>query len=103
MNTWVLLRNVSWPVVELGIVVFAVIAARRYKLKGLWILAAGAVVGVISDVVRVVISADFLSRHGYSLNYLALIGIGYYMAMVMAVCGWGVLAFGRKKADKPAA
>jgi hypothetical protein len=103
MNTWLLLRGVSWPVIELSIVVFAIIAARRYKLKGLWILAAASVLGVVSDIMRLVISVDFLSRHGYSLNYLALIGFGYYMAMVMAVCGWGVLAFGRRKADKPAA
>ena len=103
MNTWFLLRNISWPVIELGIVVFAVTAARRYKLKGLWMLAVASVLGVVSDVLRIVISVDFLSRHGYSLNYLALIGFSYYVAMVMAVCGWGVLAFSQKRAEEPAA
>lgn len=97
MNTWFLLRNISWPVIELGIVVFATIAARRYKLTGLWILAAASILGVVSDVLRTVMSVEFLSRHNYSLNYLALVGFGYFAAMVIALCGWGVLAFSRRK------
>jgi hypothetical protein len=97
MNTWFLLRNVSWPIIELGIVVFATLAAWRYKLKGLWVLAAASILGIVSDVLRTVVSVEFLSRHNYSLNYLALIGFGYYAAMVIALFGWGMLAFSQRK------
>ena len=97
MNTWFQLRNVSWPIIEFGIVVFAVTAAWRHKSKGLWILAAASVLGVISDAVRLLLSGQFLYQHPNAMNYLRLVGVGFYAALVIALCGWVVLAFSSKR------
>jgi hypothetical protein len=97
MRTWFLLRNLSWPIILLGIVVFAVIAAWRSRLTGVWILAGATVLAVAASAAQIVLTTDFLMRHQISANYLVLIGVGYYAAMVTALSGWGVLAFGRKK------
>jgi hypothetical protein len=101
MNTWLQLRNVSWPAIELSIVVFAIIAAWRHKSKGLWILAAASVLGVICDAVRLFLSSQFLYQHPNAMSYLTWIGVGFYAAMVIALCGWVVLAFTNKRHEKP--
>jgi hypothetical protein len=84
---------------QLGIVVFAVVAARRHKLKGMWILAVGAVVGLLQAVVNFLISSPFnLVDHETVMKY-RLVWVAYlsFAAMFAALLGWCVLAFCRKK------
>jgi len=101
MNTWFQLRNVSWPIIESGIVVFAIVAAWRHKSKGLWILAAASVLGVVCDALRLLLSGQFLQQHPSAMNYLRLVGVGLYAAMVIALSGWVVLAFSANRHEKP--
>ena len=101
MNTWLQFRAVSWPVIVIGIVLLALIAGWRHKTWGVWLLAAASALAAITSAAQILMSVEFLSRHQLSLNYLWLIGFGYYAAMVLGLCGWAVLAFTRTRRDKP--
>lgn len=95
------LRLGFWLVAQLAILVFAVIAAWRHKLKGLWILAASAILAAIDDVLHMASSENFLVRHENTRVYLVLLGYVYYATMLTALCGWCVLALRRRKREKP--
>jgi hypothetical protein len=98
----VLLRFGLWVFAELAIIVFAVIAARRHKQLGLWFLVSAVILAVLDDVLHAVWTDMFLTRQTGNITvYLALLGYGYSAAMVTALCGWGILAFSRKKGEKP--
>jgi len=96
-----LLRLGLWVVFEIAIVVFAVIAAWRHKRAGLWVLAAAVILAVLDDVLHLLWSNDFLMRRENTTVYLVVLGYGYYAVIVTALCGWGILAFSRKKGQKP--
>jgi hypothetical protein len=84
---------------QLGIVAFATMAAWRHKLKGMWILAAGTVVGLLQAVINFLISSPFnLVDHETVMKY-RLVWVAYlsFAAMIAALVGWCVLAFSRKK------
>ena len=96
-----LLRLGLWVVFELAIVVFAVIAAWRHKRTGLWFLAAAVILAVLDDVLHFVWSNDFLMRRENTMVYLVVLGYGYNAVILAALCGWGILAFSRKKGETP--
>jgi hypothetical protein len=82
-----------------GIVVFAIMAAWRHKFKGMWILATGAVVGLLQAVVNFLISSPFnLVDHDTAMKY-RLAGVAYlsFATMTAALIGWCVLAFTRRE------
>lgn len=85
--------------IQLSIVIFAIMAAWRHKLKGVWILAAGAVVGLLQAAINFLISSPFnLIDHDTAMKYrLAGSGYLYFATMIAALVGWCVLAFSQKK------
>ena len=103
MKTWFLFRNLSWPFIQLGMLVFCIMAARRHRLRGLWVLAAATILSIMSSVVQLVISQDVLMQHPGAFYFLMLSGIGYYAAMVAALVGWGLLALSRETAGRSSA
>ena len=87
---------------QLGITVFAIMAAWRHRLKGIWILAAGTVIGLFQAVVNFLISSPFnLVDHNTVVKY-RLVGVAYlfFPMMIAALIGWCVLAFSRKSAGQ---
>lgn len=85
--------------IHLGIVAFAVVAAWRLKLKGIWILAAAVIVGFLQTVINFLVSSPFnLIGHDTAMKY-RLAGSGYlsFATMIFALAGWCILAFSRKK------
>jgi hypothetical protein len=85
--------------IQVSIVVFAIMAAWRHKLKGMWILAAGTVVGLLQSVMFFLIaSPSNLVDHDTATKYMHY-GSGYlsFATMVAALAGWCILAFSRKK------
>ena len=88
--------------VQLGIIVFAIIAARRHKLTGLWILVAAAVLTAFHVLANAVISAPFqIVLHDNVMGYLNALGYVYYAIMLIALGGWYCLAFNRRKPAVP--
>lgn len=86
-------------VVQLGIIVFAVIAALRHKLTGLWILVAAAVLTAFHVVANIVISSPFqIVAHDNVMGYLNALGYVYYAIMFIALGGWCCLALSGRKA-----
>jgi hypothetical protein len=86
--------------IQLSIVAFAIIAAWRHKLKGMWILAAGTVTGSLQAIMFLLISSPFnLIDHDTATKYMHS-GSGYlsYATMIIALVGWCILAFSRKNA-----
>jgi hypothetical protein len=85
-------------VIQLAIIVFAVVAARRHKLKGLWILVGAAVLTAFHVVANIVISSPFqIVDHQNAMRYYGVLGYVYYAIMFIALCGWCVLAFTHRK------
>lgn len=85
--------------IHLGIVVSAIVAAWRLKLKGIWILAAAAIVGLVQTVIIFLITSQLnLVSYNTAMKFRQ-VGIGYlsYATMITAFIGWCVLAFNRKK------
>jgi hypothetical protein len=87
-------------VIQAAVLVVAVIAARRYELKGLWILVAAVFLTVLRDVLDLVFSS--LSRGGNenAMTYSSWLQYFPFVTMVLVFCGWCVLAFSRKPGVK---
>lgn len=85
--------------IQLGIVIFAVIAAKRQKLRGLWILAGGTIIGSLQAIVNLLISPSLnLVDHDTAMKYrLVVAGYLYFTTMLILLVGWCVLAFHHKK------
>ena len=82
-------------IIYFGIVVFALLAARRHKLTGLWILAGASIIGFIQNVINVMLSSPF--RHESIIKYADLLACLSYITMVAVLIGWCALAFSTKK------
>jgi hypothetical protein len=97
MNTWFLFRDFSTPLIALGVIVFSVIAAIRWKSKGLWILAAAFILRAISDVAAGLMSGQFLYQHPNAMYFMSWVGVGSYVAMILSLVGWCILVFAKKR------
>ena len=82
--------------VEAAILVFAVIAARRFKLKGLWLLVLAALLAVLQDGLAMGSSAWFHGGHDDAKVYSAWLQYAPLVTMVIVLLGWLVLAFSRR-------
>ena len=88
-------------VIQAAVLVVAVIAARRYKLKGLWILVAAVFLAVFQDVMGLVSSSLISAGHENAMTYSAWLQYVPWMTMILVLCGWCVLAFSHKQGAKP--
>jgi divalent metal cation (Fe/Co/Zn/Cd) transporter len=89
-------------VIQAAVLVVAVIAARRYKLNGLWILVAAIFLAVLQDVMGLVSSSLISAGHDNAMAYSAWLQYVPWVTMILALCGWCVLAFSHKQGAKPA-
>ena len=87
--------------IQAAVLVIAVIAARRYKLNGLWILVAAIFVAVFQDVMGLVSSSLVGSGHENAITYLAWLQYLPWVTLILVLCGWCVLAFSHKEGVKP--
>jgi hypothetical protein len=88
--------------IQAAILVVAVIAARRYKLTGLWILVAAALLAAFQDFMELVASSSISAGHDEVTTGLTWLQYLPWVTMVTALCGWCVLAFGHKQGAKTA-
>jgi len=88
-------------VIQAAVLVVAVIAARRYKLKGLWILVAAALLAALQDVMDMAFSSLFHAGHDNVMVYWVRLQYVPFVIMLITICGWCVLAFSRKQGAKP--
>jgi hypothetical protein len=86
-------------VIQAAIFVVAVIAARRYKLNGLWILVAAVFLAVFQDVMGLVTSSLISAGHENAMTDSAWLQYVPWVTMFLVLCGWCVLAFSRKQAN----
>lgn len=86
--------------IQAAVLVVAVIAARRYKLTGLWILVVAALLAVFQDVLGLVSSSLISAGHENAMTYSAWLQYVPWVTMVLVLCGWCVLAFGHKQGAK---
>jgi phosphatidylglycerophosphate synthase len=80
------------------VLVVAVIAARRYRLTGLWLLVAAVFLAVFQDVMGLVA----VSGNEGAMTYSAWLQYIPWATMILVLCGWCVLAFSHKQGAKPA-
>ena len=81
----------------LAIVIFAIIAARKHKLGGLWVLVAATIMAALNDLARVLISSPIaVVHHDDALSYLKLLGPIYFLITLATFIGWCALAFCKK-------
>lgn len=89
-------------VIQAAVLVIAVIAARRYKMNGLWILVAAVFLAVFQDVMNMVFSSLVRSGNDAAMNYSAWLQYVPWLTLILVLCGWCVLAFSHKQGVKPA-
>jgi hypothetical protein len=82
--------------IQAAVLVVAVIAARRYKLTGLWILVAAVFLAVFQDVMGLASSSLISAGNENAMNFSAWLQYIPWVIMILVLCGWSVLAFGRK-------
>ena len=85
---------------QAAVLVIAVIAARRYKLNGLWILVAAVSLAVFQDAMGLVSSSVIRAGHESDISYSAWLQYVPWVTMFLVLCGWCVLAFSRKQVEK---
>jgi hypothetical protein len=88
--------------IQAAVLVVAVIAARRYKLNGLWILVAAGFLAVFQDVMGLVSSSLISAGHENAMTYSAWLQYIPWVTMILVLSGWCVLAFSHKGGAKPA-
>jgi divalent metal cation (Fe/Co/Zn/Cd) transporter len=88
--------------IQAAILVVAVIAARRYKLPGLWILVAAVFLAVFQDVLSLVSSSLISAGHESAMTYSAWLQYVPWVTLILVLCGWCVLAFSHKEGGRPA-
>jgi hypothetical protein len=86
--------------IQAVVLVVAVIAARRYKLTGLWILAVAVFLAVFQDIMGLVASSLIGSGHDSAMAGLAWLQYVPWATMILVLCGWCVLAFGHKQGGR---
>lgn len=84
-------------VFQLVVLVIAVIAASRYRLTGLWFLAAAIFLTVFQDVMGLMST----SGHENAITDSAWLQYIPWATMILVLCGWSVLAFSHKQGAKP--
>jgi hypothetical protein len=89
-------------VVQAAVLLVAVIAARRYKLNGLWILVAAALLAVFQDIMGLVSYSLISAGHANPMVFSAWLQFVPFVTLVLVLCGWCVLAFSHKEGAKPA-
>lgn len=88
--------------IQAAVLVVAVIAARRYKLPGLWILVVAVFLAVFQDVMGLVSSSLISAGHENAMTYSAWLQYIPWVTMILVLCGWCVLAFSHRQGTKPA-
>ncbi len=88
-------------VVEVATVIVAVIAARRHKLGGLWFLAAASAALALRETANVPLALSFIAHHEKVMVWWISLQYVPFLAAVVALCGWCVLAFSRGKGERP--
>src|SRR5579862_2121837 len=89
--------------IQAAILVVAVIAARRYNLKGLWILVVAAFLAVFRDLMDMMFSSLLRAGHDNAMAYSAWLQYIPFVTMLLVLCGWSVLAFSHNQGTKSAA
>ncbi len=94
---------VRWlgPCVQLAILIAAIVAARRHKLKGLWLLAGAAAGLAMHDIVNILLSPTTIADNATVMLWWIRFQYVPFFAALAALCGWCVLAFNGVKGKKP--
>jgi divalent metal cation (Fe/Co/Zn/Cd) transporter len=87
--------------IQAAVLVLAVIAARRYKLTGLWILAAAVFLAVFQDVMGLLSFSLISAGHDNAMTFSAWLQYVPWATLILVLCGWCVLAFSHKEGAKP--
>jgi divalent metal cation (Fe/Co/Zn/Cd) transporter len=87
--------------IQAAVLVVAVIAARRYKLTGLWILVAAVCLAVFQDVMGLISSSLISAGQNNAMTDSAWLQYIPWVTMILVLCGWCVLAFSHKEGAKP--
>ena len=85
------------PAIQLAILAFGIIAARRHKLPGLWVLVGAMMLTMLLTIANIVIHIIQPDR---MRGYFELLGCFSYAIMIISLCGWGLLAFSRRKGSR---
>ena len=82
-------------IIEMAILAVAIVAARRHKLAGLWILIAALIWTTMFDNAHFVVDQLPYQQKVKCWNLLS--HYLFYGNMFLPLCGWCVLAFSRRK------
>ena len=76
---------------------FAVVAACRYKLLGLWLLAGGTVLLALNGSGHLLMACPMqIVEHDTLMKYFNVVGWFYYASLFTTLAGWCILALRRK-------
>lgn len=79
-------------VLQLAIVFFAIVAARRYKFAGLWLLVGAIILNTVQMVVGIALNSQPQIQHEQAMRYLTIIRWLSYIILLVTLCGWNMLA-----------
>jgi hypothetical protein len=91
------------PFVQIAILAVAIVAARRHRLGGLWLLAAAAAALALRDIANAALSPSFIASNEKVMVYWIALQYVPFFAAVIALFGWCALAFSRKRCQNPGA
>ncbi|MGA2870818.1 MAG: hypothetical protein ABSF34_16855 [Verrucomicrobiota bacterium] len=93
----------QWGVPQLILAVLGVLAARRHKLPGLWVIAAAAILSLLQRVALALVVLLVPSRGDSARMFAPLNFYPGMLIVLIAIVGWAMLAFPRtKKSDHDA-
>ena len=87
-------------VLQIIILVVAVMAARRYQLKGLWILVAAVFLADLQDMLGMVSTSMYRVGNDNAMADWSWLACLPFVITVLILWGWCVLAFSHKQGSK---
>jgi len=85
-------KAMQWGFFEFVLALLVTIAAWRYRMVGVWLLAAAAILRFLASLWLMV-----LIQHGGGPHSFQIVSIPNILATVLAIGGWSVLAFCHSK------
>jgi hypothetical protein len=92
LSTWIG-QVFNWGIPQLVIAVLAVVAARRHKLRGMWLIAAAAILSFLLKVALALVVSLIASKADSGRIFAPVNFYVQLLALVVAIVGWTMLAF----------
>lgn len=92
LSTWIG-QVFDWGIPQLVIAVLTIVAARRHRLRGMWLVSAAAILSFLLKVILALVVKLIASKADSGRIFAPVNFYVQLLTLVVAIIGWTILAF----------